>query len=304
MFATSAARGLMQVADAGGTPEPLTSPPEGESHRNPHFLPDGRSVLFVVERTNEPDRIGVVSLDAPEPRVLLQGNSPKFSSSGHLVFLREDALWAVAFDVGRLSIVGSPVPVLEGIYVGGETADYDLARNGVLVYSPGTGTGRATRTLAWVDRQGVEEQIPAPPRAYWGARLSPDGARVALDIRDQDNDIWIWDVRGQTLTRATFSRAQDEVPVWTPDGRRLAFRSNRDGPFNVFWRAADGTGTEERLTKSGNMPMPTAFSPDGTRLVLDETTGAGGSDGHHGARAHGIAKHGPAGTDTISGVLC
>ena len=276
VFATSAARGLMQVSDAGGTPEPLTSPPEGENHRDPHFLPDGRSVLFVVERMSEPDRIAVVSLDAQEPRVLLAGNSPKFSSSGHLVFLREDALWAIAFDVGRLSVVGSPVPVLEGINVGGETADYGLAKNGVLVYSPGT--GQATRTLVWVDRQGVEEPIPAPPRAYWSARLSPDGARVALDIRDQDDDIWIWEVRGQTLTRTTFDRAQDQLPVWTPDGRRIAFRSNRDGQFNLFWRAADGTGSEERLTKSATAPTPTAFSPDGTRLVFDENAAGGQSD--------------------------
>ena len=276
VFATTAARGLMLVSDAGGTPRQLTSPPEGEGHRDPHFLPDGRSVLFVVERVGEPDRIAVVSLDAPEPRVLLAGNNPKFLSSGHLVFRREGALWATAIDVGRLSVVGSPVPLLEGINVA-ETVDYDVAWNGVLVYRPGT--GQATRVLAWVDRQGVEEPIAAPPRAYWSARLSPDGARIALDIRDQDNDIWIWDVRGQTLTRTTFDRAHDEVPVWTPDGRRLAFRSNRDGgQFNLFWRAADGIGSEERLTKSSNNPVPTAFAPDGTRLVFQETFEARGTD--------------------------
>jgi serine/threonine-protein kinase len=110
------------------------------------------------------------------------------------------------------------------------------------------------------------------------ARLSPDGGRVALDIRDQDNDIWVWDVRGQTLTRTTFDGAQDQVPVWTPDGRRIAFRSNRDGQFNLFWRAADGTGSEERLTKSATAPVPTTFSPDGTRLVLHETVAGTASD--------------------------
>jgi eukaryotic-like serine/threonine-protein kinase len=269
VFATASLRGLMHVSDAGGVPEALTKPPDGESHRDPYFLPDGRTVLFVIERMGEPDRIAVASLDAPEPRVLTAGNSPKFASSGHLVYLREGALWAVPFDVDRLSIAGTAVPVVEGIEVADESAQYDVAPNGTLVYSRGEG-GQATRTLTWVDRQGREDPIPAPPRAYSSARLSPDGGRIAVDIRDQDNDIWVWDVRGQALTRATFDKAQDEVPVWTPDGSRVAFRSNRDGAFNVFWRPADGTGAEERLTTSANPQVPTAFSPDSARLVLHE----------------------------------
>ncbi len=282
VFATVGSRGLTHVSDAGGPPEPLTSPAEGEFHRDPHFLPDGRTVLFVIERTGEPDRIAVTSLDAPEPRVLLAGNSPTFASSGHLVFLREGALWAVPFDLRRLSVVGNAVPVLEGVDVGEESARYDLASNGALVYSPGSGS-QVRRTLTWVDRQGREEQIPAPPRAYSSARLSPDGGRIAVDIRDQESDIWVWDIRGQTLTRTTFDGARDEVPVWTPDGRRIVFRSNRDGAFSLFWRPADGTGAEERLTTNANgqvqVPTPTAFSPDSTRLVLHGGSGAGtGSD--------------------------
>jgi Tol biopolymer transport system component len=269
VFATATEGRLMHVSDAGGTPEPLTSPAEGESHRDPHFLPDGRNVLFVIERSGEPDRVAVASLDDPEPRALVPGNSPKFASSGHLVFLREGALWAIAFDVARLSVSGNTVPVLEGVDVGDESAHYDLSSSGTLVYSPGSGN-QARRTLTWVDRQGREEAIHAPPRAYSSARLSPDGIRIAVDIRAEDNDIWIWDARAQTLTRTTFDRAQDEVPVWTPDGRRIAFRSNRDGAFNLFWRPADGTGTEERLTTSANSQVATVFSPDGMRLILHE----------------------------------
>src|SRR5262245_16340269 len=124
----------------------------------------------------------------------------------------------------------------------------------------------------------MEEAIPAPPRAYWSARVSPDGSRIALDIRDQQHDIWVWDLRTRTMTRTTFSGAQDEAPVWAPNGRRIAFRSNRGGRFDLFWRAADGTGTEEQLTKGVNLPKATAFSPDGARLVYEHTKSSGTSD--------------------------
>jgi Tol biopolymer transport system component len=101
--------------------------------------------------------------------------------------------------------------------------------------SPGGATG-ATRSLVWVTRQGQETAITVPPRAYVYPRLSPDGTRVALDIHDQDNDIWIADLARQTLTRLTDAPAQDIYPVWTPDGRRIIFASARAGNFNLFWR--------------------------------------------------------------------
>jgi serine/threonine-protein kinase len=104
--------------------------------------------------------------------------------------------------------------------------------------------------------------------------LSPDGARLALQ---SDGDIWIWNLARETLTRFTFDPAGDQYPVWTPDGRRLAFRSQRSGPYNLFWQAADGTGPVERLTESPIEQSPHAFSADGTRLLIREerpTTGA------------------------------
>ena len=125
------------------------------------------------------------------------------------------------------------------------------------------------RTLVWVDRQGHEEPINAPPRNYLYPRLSPDGTRVALDIRDQENDIWVWDFAHGTLTRVTFDPGFDTNPVWTRDGRRLIFTSERGGARNLFWQAADNTGSVERLSQSANTQLPTSVSPDGTRVVFE-----------------------------------
>ena len=128
------------------------------------------------------------------------------------------------------------------------------------------------RTLVWVDRQGREEAIKAAPaRAYVSPRLSPDGTRVALDIRDQENDIWVWDFARETLTRVTSDPGVDQAPAWMPDGRRLVFSSQAGGSAGaLFWQAADGTGTPERLTQSPNVQFPSAVSPDGTRVLFSE----------------------------------
>ena len=136
------------------------------------------------------------------------------------------------------------------------------------------GAGAApARTLVWVDRQGREEAIKAAPaRAYLYPRLSPDGTRVALEIRDQENDIWVWSLARETLTRVTSDPGIDQAPVWMPDGLRLVF-SLRLGMVRVgslFWQAADGTGTAERLTESPNYQRPSAVSPDGMRVLFWE----------------------------------
>ena len=128
-----------------------------------------------------------------------------------------------------------------------------VAGDGTLVYvSGGVAGAGAQRTLVWVDRQGRETPIPAPPRAYPFPRLSPDGTQIAVIANDQELDIWVWDLGRTTLTRVTFDPGIDSNPVWTPDGRRLIFNSERVGARNLFWQAADGTGAVERLTESPN----------------------------------------------------
>ncbi len=129
-----------------------------------------------------------------------------------------------------------------------------------------------------VDRQGREESIKAPPRGYTYPRLSPDGTHLALDVRDQEGDIWIWDFGQATLRRLTFDPSNDQYPVWTPDSQHIVFESGRAGSQNLFWQPANGGAAAERLTESVNGQLPYLFSPDGTRLVFREDNPKTGPD--------------------------
>ena len=197
----------------------------------------------------------------------------RYAASGHLVYGAAGTLRAVGFDLDTLTIRGSAVPVVERVVTKATgAANFAMSRDGSLVYESGDVAGCAERTLVWVDRQGREEVIAAAPkRSYAYPRISPDGTRVALDIRDQENDIWVWDLTRPNLTRLTFDPGFNRGIVWTPDGK-LVFSAERDGTESLFWQAADGSGSPERLTdgQPGRPQIPNSVAADGTRLVFSE----------------------------------
>ena len=163
--------------------------------------------------------------------------------------------------------------LVEGVTVKNRgAANFSISDNGRLVYA--LGGGGFGRSLVWVDREGREEPVDAPLRNYVYPRISPDGARVLLDVRDEENDLWVWDLAVETLTRLTFDAANDQYGHWMPDGQRVVFSSARDGSQNVYWKAADGTGTVDRLTESDTPQFVNAVTPDGTRVVMSTGTGA------------------------------
>jgi dipeptidyl aminopeptidase/acylaminoacyl peptidase len=200
-----------------------------------------------------------------------------------------EGLFALRFDVDRGEVSGAPQSIIGGLQrsgnptVNGAAANYDVSSSGTLVYlGPGTITNFVSgdgalaplRTLAWVDRSGREESLAVQPLGYVYPRLSPDGARMAVSIqgRAENGGIWIWDFRRQTMTRFTISMQNETAPVWSPNGRRLAWASQRaGGPLNVYWQASDGSGTIERLTESSiNHQRPSSFTPDAQHLLLAE----------------------------------
>jgi serine/threonine-protein kinase len=287
VFATAnATTGLQRVPAAGGVTEVLTRPDQagGEvDHFWPELLPGGHAILFTIAAsTRDPaaSQIAVLDLETKAKKVLVRGGShAHYAAGGYLVYTAENTLRAIAFDSSTLTTHGTPVAVAPGVLTtpsGG--LDAALATDGTLAYVAGIWASAQVRTLVWVDREGHETPIPAPPRPYQFPRLSPDGSQVISWVGDQDNDLWRWDFNGLTLTRLTFAQQFDSYPVWTPDGRRVIFASERSGARNLFSQAADGTGPVERLTTSDHLQEPSAVSPDGKRAIFMEQSPNNGYD--------------------------
>jgi serine/threonine-protein kinase len=285
MATSNTAIGLQRLTAAGGPATVLTrpDPAQGEAdHVWPERLPGGRAVLFTITPLSgglDSAQVAVLDLQTGSRTVLVRGGSlGRYVPSGHLVFAAAGELRAVPFDLARLETRGTPVTVVRTVLTTSQgVAQAVVAGDGTLAYISGTAAS-LQRTLVWVDRQGRETPIPAPPCRYVYPRLSPDGRRIAVMSVDQELDVWVWDLDRATLTRATFYAGVDHSPVWTPDGLRLIFSSERAGIRNLYWHAANNTGVVERLTESANSQVASALSPDGRHLVFTERLSATAED--------------------------
>jgi Tol biopolymer transport system component len=195
-----------------------------------------------------------------------------------LIYAQGGSLMAVPFDPQRLTATGATVPVAESVLQtpSSGAAQYSISATGSLVYVSG-GVQSAQSKLVWVGRNGAEQPLAAPARAYGFPRLSPDGRRLAVTILEQESQVWLYDLR-ETLTRFTFGGNYNSLSAWTPDGKRIAFQSNKEGPLNIFWQLADGSGGLERLTTSDFIHGPQSYSPDGQLLTFIEVNPTTGYD--------------------------
>ena len=281
-FAPTTLSALLQVSDSGGTPQWLAPIEKGEaSYRWPDFLPGSKAVLFAagstaINFTNA--LVAVQSVGTGQRRNLIQaGTNPRYALSGHLVYAQGGSLMAVPFDAQRLAVTGAAAPVVGGVLespVSG-ASQYSISATGSLVYVPG-GVESAQSKLVWVSRNGGEQPVAAPAHTYLTPRVSPDGRRVAVTITAQESQTWLYDLSRETMTRFTFEGNYNLIPVWTPDGKRIVFESNKDGPPNLYWQLADSSGGTERLTNSEYINAPFSLSPDGQLLAfieLNSTTG-------------------------------
>jgi eukaryotic-like serine/threonine-protein kinase len=282
-FASTNVSSLEQVSDAGGARQPLTRFEKGENtHRWPEFLPGGNAVLFAAGAggTLANAHIVVQSVRTGERRNLIQGGThPRYAPSGHLVFAQGGTLMAVPFDPEQREVTGTAVPVAEGVLLSRSSgaAQYSISATGSLVYASG-GIQSAQSRLVWVNRNGLDQPLAAPARFYLFPHLSPDGRRVAVNIVEQESQVWLYDLSRNTLTRLTFNGDTNLNPTWTPDGKRIAFSSTSEGPGNIFWQFADGSGGLERLTTSEFNHFPHSWSPDGQMLAFIEVNPATGRD--------------------------
>ncbi|MGH9254727.1 MAG: protein kinase domain-containing protein [Vicinamibacterales bacterium] len=272
--------GLQRVSAAGGEPAVLTKADRerGEAdHLWPEFLPGGEAILFTITPVGggtDNMQVAVLDLRSGTSKVLIRGGShTHYAPPGHLVYGVAGTLRAVAFDRGRLEVMGTPTPVLEGVVTTDTgAAQVAVAANGSLVYVQGrAGAAGQQNIIVSVDRQGRATPLPGLPLdSYRDVRVSPDGSRLALATA---TDVWTYHFARATLSRLTTNAAADTRPLWTPDGQRIVFSSARAGYPEIFWRPADGTGSDERLLTRAKELLDlraNSWSTDGKQLLFSE----------------------------------
>jgi eukaryotic-like serine/threonine-protein kinase len=282
---TETGRGILRVAARGGTPEVIVATAPAEIPIGGQLLPDGEHVLFAVARTEglasfaTLERWGraplvVQSIRTGERKVLLEGAAdPRYIATGHIVYAVGGVMFAVPFDTRRLTITGTPTPVLEGVARIGNAVPFDVSPRGTLVYMPGSAAISGAQTdLALIGENASVVPLKLPAAAYQEPRISPDGKRIAFTSGDgREVAVWIYELSGTTAPRRLAGAGHNRFPIWSADGERVAFQSDRDGDAAIFWQRADGVGTAERLTKpsSGESHVPESWMPNGDRFLFD-----------------------------------
>jgi serine/threonine-protein kinase len=277
VIAASPDEGLSRVSASGGELQPLTTLDEaaGElTHRWPQALPGGKAVLFTSYSQTvgnfEDATIEVVDLETGKRKVVHRGGYyASFSPSGHLLYVNDGTLFAVPFDPKRLEVEGSPAPVVQDLAASSAEggAQYSFSDSGTLAYASGEGA-LPEYPILWVERDGRSATLWQEPGSYGQPSLAPDGSRLSLSVlRDQNLDVWVFDLEREVATRLTFDDGYDGDQLWSPDGKYLVFSSDRNGELNLFRKRADGSGEAEQLTDSNKPLWASSWSSDGKLLA-------------------------------------
>jgi serine/threonine protein kinase/Tol biopolymer transport system component len=280
-FTPAGERGIVvfKVPAGGGPTQPVTTLRDKEvTNRWPQVLPAGKGVLYTAHSqtgTYDSANLVVSSLSGDRREIVLRGGYyGRYLSSGHLAYIHKQTLFVVPFDLDRLEVTGPAVPFIEDV-----TADptsgvalYASSDTGALVYSQGPGRN-ANVTIAWIDEKGIERPMRTVPGDYANVRFSPDGRYLAMDVGADWGEVAIhtYDWARDVMTNLTTGNDEDQWPVWSPDGRRIAFAGQRDGAVveNLYWQRADGSDRATRLVTSPVRQIPSSWHPGGTLLAFE-----------------------------------
>jgi eukaryotic-like serine/threonine-protein kinase len=281
VFAPRVAGPLVQVSAAGGAPKVVTTTPPRSgylSDRWPHFLPDGKHLLYLHARNgdaSEQNEIRFASLDGGVDKLVVKGKYYSFQfASGWLLADRGGALEALKFDPSNGKVSGDALQLVDRIASDDITAlaVFSVSSHGVLLYQPGS-TGTGDRHV-WVDATGRQLTQISEPSIYGPTRLSPDEARIATPVLESngDNKLWVWNLSGGARARVSTGASYADVPVWSADGRTLYFGyAEVDGHEEVRTVPADGSGSEQTFIRTENDTFPVDTTSDGKWLLYEES---------------------------------
>jgi serine/threonine protein kinase len=277
--------GVMRVPPNGVNAEIILRANDNDFLSSPQLLPDGQAILLTIwtggSATGDA-RVAVQSLKSAEPHILIDNASDaRYLPTGHIIYASGTSLFLVPFDARTLKLHGEPMRVLEGVRRSlVSVAQYGFSNNGTLIYIPGPVSTTAELIVpALMDRDGAVEPLRVVARQYRFPRVSPDGKRIAFEIDDgKQPNIWIYEIGGTQAPRQLTVGGANRFPIWSADGARLTFQSDREGDAGIFWQLADGSGTAERLTKaeSGEGHIPDSWSTNGD-LSFTVTKGSEGA---------------------------
>jgi Tol biopolymer transport system component len=266
---------IQEVNPAGGTPTSASVTGQaGEATSSwPSFLPDGRQFLYVGDYGASKPRVLLLSrIGSKEHKMLATGllSRAEFAKPGFVLYARDRSLVAQQLDSQKRTLIGEPITLVDPVVTDGDNADFSVSLNGTLAYRSAPGANLIR--LVWVDRTGKELGTICDPADYRVMSLSPDGKRLAIW---RDLDIWMIDLVRNLATRVTFDRSNNGSPVWSPDGSRIVFHSNRTGKLSLYQCTTKGSEGETLFMSSGRPLNPSDYSMDGKYIAV--LTPEGGS---------------------------
>jgi serine/threonine protein kinase/Tol biopolymer transport system component len=275
--------GIYRVSENGGEPDLVVKAEADEAMALPGLLPGDEWVLFTLGKRNGQEMnwdtadIVAQSLVSGERRTLRSGGiNGRYVPTGYLVYGFGNTLFAIAFDPKRLEVKGGPVPVVQGVTRNADSPlmQYAFADNGTLVYVPGSDAVTGQTNLVIADGQGKATALAVPAGDYGAPRASPDGRWIAYQAAYADGtDIAVYEIGSKAAPRRLTFGGMNSMPVWSADGKRVAYESLREDAPGIYWRLADGTGPEEMLTMAadGEVHVPDSFSSDGEHFTYTVT---------------------------------
>ena len=275
LFSSGSGVPLSQVSAAGGAPTEITTLDQslGETtHRWARFLPDGKSFLYMAgsheaAENSEVNAIYAARLGSPERKLILRARYNVEYTEGQILFVRDDTLFAQGFDPARLELEGEPVPLVRKVDTTPLSfyAAFSASDEGRLVYI--AGIERIKRDLVWLDANGRPGEQVMPPGEYGSWRISPDGRVLAITIVDPSSgyNIWLKDLARGSLTRLTLAEGGGGEPVWSPDGKRIAYVGQDRG---IYLTDVDAQSEPQLLWRSDMWVGTASWSPDGKYLGL------------------------------------